>query len=238
MLMFPYANFLLDFERKHGDLTHQNSQENTRAAVIVETRPAFFLPRVIRNVMYFLGPRWNLYVFCREQSGAYVRASLPGWDVWYRRIAGSGSRLPRERYNQLMTSPGFWASFSESKLLVFQADSLLSSPGIDEFLDYDYAGAPYGRFDERYGANGGLSLRTRDVMLECLERFPPPPGEAEDQYFTETVRRLGRAMPDFETATRFSVESVYTAHPVGVHGTSKYFHSLEVAQKIIQAIPY
>lgn len=56
MLMFPYADFLLDFERKHGDLTHQNSSENTRAAVIVETRPGFFLPRVIRNVMYFLGP--------------------------------------------------------------------------------------------------------------------------------------------------------------------------------------
>jgi len=55
MLMFPYADFLLDFERKHGDLTHQNSPENTRAAVIVETRPGFFLPRVIRNVMYFLG---------------------------------------------------------------------------------------------------------------------------------------------------------------------------------------
>ena len=78
MLMFPYANFLLDFERKHGGQTHRNSPENTRAAVIVETRPDFWLPRVIRNVMYFLGPRWNLYVFCREESGAYAQASLPG----------------------------------------------------------------------------------------------------------------------------------------------------------------
>jgi hypothetical protein len=236
--MYPYANFLLDFERKHGDLTHRNSPENTRAAVIVETRPSFWLPRVIRNVMYFLGPRWNLYVFCREESGAYVRASLPDWDVCYRRVPGDGCRFLRGNYNQLMTFPGFWASFPENKLLVFQADSLLSSPGIDEFLDYDYAGAPFGLCDETYGANGGLSLRTRDVMLECLERVPYPPGEAEDWYFTEAVRAIGRAMPDFETATRFSLGSAYTVHPVGVHGTNQYLHSLEVALKITQAIPY
>jgi Protein of unknown function (DUF5672) len=236
--MFPYANFLLDFERKHGGLTHRNSPENTRAAVIIETRPDFFLPRVIRNVMYFLGPQWNLYVFCREEVGAYVHASLPGWDVWYRRVPGSGPRLSIGQYNQLLTLPGFWASFPEDKLLVFQADTLLSSPDIGEFLDYDYVGAPCGMFDEQYGANGGLSLRTRDVMLECLKRVPYPPGEAEDWYFTEAVRKIGRAMPDFETATRFSVESVYTAHPVGVHGTHQYWHSAEVAHKITQAIPY
>jgi Protein of unknown function (DUF5672) len=238
--MFPYADFLLDFERKHGDLTHRNSPENTRAAVIVETRPDFWLPRVIRNVMYFLGPRWNLYIFCREESGAYVQAALPGWDVWYRRVPGDGSRLPRGQYNQLMTFPGFWASFAESKLLVFQADSLLSSPDIDEFLDYDFIGGPWGRFDEFYYANGGLSLRTRDVMLECLERFPFPLGTGvnEDGYFTSAVRRLGRAMPDFETATRFAVESVYTAHPVGVHATNQYRTSLAVARQITQAIPY
>ena len=238
MLMFPYAHFLLDFERKHGGLTHQNSAENTRAAVIVETRPGFFLPRVIRNVMYFLGPRWNLYVLCREEAGAYVHASLPGWDVWYRRVPGSGSRLGTEDYSRLLTSPGFWASFPEPKLLVFQADSLLTSPDIDEFLGYDFVGAPFGRFDEQYSANGGLSLRTRDVMRECLDRFPPPPGEPEDRYFTEAVRQIGGAVPDLETATRFAVETVYTAHPVGVHGTNQYWHNLEVAHKITQAIPY
>jgi hypothetical protein len=236
--MFPYANFLLDFERKHAGLTHQNSPKNTRAAVIVETRPSFFLPRVIRNVMYFLGPRWNLYVFSREEAAAYVHGSLPGWEVWYRRVPGSGSRLAIEQYNQLMTFPGFWTSFPESKLLVFQADALLSSPNIDEFIDYDYVGAPFGAFNESYGANGGLSLRTRDVMLECLDRIPYPPGEAEDWYFTEAVRKIGGAIPDFETATRFSVESVYTAHPVGVHGTYQCWHSIEIAHKITQAIPY
>lgn len=167
-----------------------------------------------------------------------MQASLPGWEVWYRRLPGFGPKLLRENYNQLMMFPGFWASFPETKLLIFQADSLLSSPHIDQFLDYDYVGAPFGSFDENYGANGGLSLRTRDVMLECLKRFPPPQGEAEDAYFTPAVRRIGGAVPDFKTATRFSVESIYSAHPVGVHGTDKYFHSLEVARKITQAIPY
>jgi hypothetical protein len=75
-------------------------------------------------------------------------------------------------------------------------------------------------------------------MADCLTHFQPSPGEPEDVFFTNAVRQLGAVMPDFETATRFSVESVYTMHPVGVHGTDKYFHSVQVAQKITRAIRY
>src|SRR5579864_4130802 len=80
-MMYPYAEFLLDFDRKHGQRTHANAPENTRAAVIIEGRPFFFLPKVIKNAMFFLGPRWNLYVFCSELSHDYIQASLPGWDI-------------------------------------------------------------------------------------------------------------------------------------------------------------
>jgi hypothetical protein len=76
------------------------------------------------------------------------------------------------------------------------------------------------------------------VLSASTERFPPPQGENEDAYFTPTVRRIGGAMPDFETATRFSVESVYTTHPVGVHGTDRFYHDVQVAKKITRAISY
>jgi hypothetical protein len=237
-MLYPYAEFLIDFDRKHAAMAHQNCPENTRAAVLVETRPDFFLPKVIRNVMYFLGPRWNLHIICSEYCCGYLQKALPGWNVGITTIPTMGMRLLRSDYRAIKLSPNFWARFREEKVLVFEVDSLFSGPNVEEFISYDFVGAPCGRFDEHYVANGGLSLRTRQVMLDCLSRFSPEPGMPEDVFFTNAVRGLGGAMPDFETATRFSVESFYTAHPVGVHGTDKYYHSVEVAETITRAISY
>ena len=82
------------------------------------------------------------------------------------------------------------------------------------------------------------SLRTRQVMLDCLDSVALTPGATEDMYFTQAVRTIGGHMPDLETATHFSVESLYTVHPIGVHGTDKYYHSLDVAQKIVRETRY
>jgi hypothetical protein len=237
-MLYPYAEFLIDFDRKHTAMVHQNCPENTRAAVLVETRPGFFVPKVIRNVMYFLGPRWNLHIICSEHCSGYLQKALRGWHVGIETIPGMGLRLSRRDYRAMKMSPGFWMRFREDKLLIFEVDSLLSGPNVEDFIGYDLVGAPCGRFDEHYVANGGLSLRTRRVMLDCLSHFTPEPGIPEDVFFTNAARSLGAAMPDFETATRFSVESVYTAHPVGVHGTDKYYHNAQVAETITGAISY
>jgi Protein of unknown function (DUF5672) len=237
-MLYPYAEFLIDFDRKHAGMVHQNCPENTRAAILVETRQNFFTPKVIRNVMYFLGPRWNLHVICSKYSHGYLQGALPGWDVDIREVPGLEQRLSWGDYAAMKMSRDFWMRFRESKVLIFEPDSLLSGPNVEDFAGYDFVGAPCGPFDENYLANGGLSLRTRRVMLECLARFAPEPGIPEDVFFTRAVRALGAAMPDLETATRFSVESVYTTHPVGVHGTDKFYHSAQVAQQITRAISY
>jgi hypothetical protein len=237
-MLYPYAEFLMDFDRKHAAMVHQNCPENTRAAILVETRPHFFVPKVIRNVMYFLGPRWNLHIMSSEHSHGYLHEALRGWNVGITKVPSLGLRIARHDYRAMKLSRDFWMRFRESKLLIFEVDSLLSGPNVEDFIDYDFVGAPCGFSGEQYAANGGLSLRTRQVMLDCLSRFTPEPGIPEDVFFTNAVRNLGGKMPDYETATRFSVESIYTAHPVGVHGTDKYYHSAEVAEKITRSISY
>jgi hypothetical protein len=236
-MMYPYAEFLIDFAARHAALVHHNCPENTRAAVIVETRPLYFLPKVLRNVMYFLGARWNLHVLCGELSLDYVQRSLAEWSVRIVRLQGA-YRMSVEAYNKLLMSPEFWQLFAEERLLIFQSDALLVGANIAEFEAYDYIGAPCGRFDEQYIANGGLSLRSRRAMLQCLAQFRARDGIAEDVFFTESARRAGARLPDLDTASRFAVESLYTAHPVGVHGTDKCYHSVELAEKIIRGIAY
>jgi len=50
-MMYPYAKFLIDFDQRHSSLKHRNSPSNTKAAVIIESRPLFFLPMVLKNLM-------------------------------------------------------------------------------------------------------------------------------------------------------------------------------------------
>lgn len=236
-MMYPYADFLLDFDTRHAAFMHRNCPENSRAAVIVETRPLFFLPKVVRNVMYFLGERWNLHVVCGELSHEYVSRFLRGWDVHIVKLQGT-YRLSADGYNKLLTAPEFWQLFTEEKLLVFQSDALLAGANVAEFECYDYIGAPCGRFDEHFVANGGLSLRSRASMLKCLREFRAPEGMPEDVFYTESARRGAARLPNLDTASRFAVESLYTTHPFGVHGTDKCYHSVEVAEKIVRAIAY
>jgi hypothetical protein len=235
-MMYPYGEFLLDFHKKHGGLTHRNSAANTRAAIMIESRPNYFLPMVLRNTMFFLGPSWNLHIVCGDFSEPFIRRTTEAWSVSIIKM-NNVYRFARSQYNALLTARQFWERFTEEKLLIFQSDCILAGSNIDEFIQYDFIGAPSGPFDGEFIINGGLSLRTRSKMIECATRAVSR-GEPEDVFFSQALRQNGGALPDFDTACRFSVESIYKGHPVGVHGTDKYYHLTEVAEKIVRAIRY
>jgi hypothetical protein len=242
-MMSPYGEFLVDFERKHGDHTHRNDPGNTKAAIIVETRPLFFLPKVIRNVMYFLGPDWNLYVLTAGATVEFLHRSLPGWQVPIGRLPEAIltpiGGLELDTYTRLLCSPEFWRRFGEDKVLTFQTDTLLTGPRVGEYLGYDYIGAPCQLTQTGDCVlNGGLALRTRQLMLDCLVGARPAPDQPEDAFFTRRVRELGGTVPDFATAARFSIESHFVVQPLGVHGTDKFYHSIEMAERIVRAIEY
>lgn len=89
---------------------------------------------------------------------------------------------------------------------------------LDDWLEYDWVGAPWGMGD-RYGGNGGLSLRRVSSMILVLQHqqrqnFSDP----EDVWLTE---RLGH-LPNTKTANgtmsnRFSAEMIWSDEPLGYH---------------------
>ncbi len=92
-MIAPYARFLIDFDRQHGPLKHLNSPSNTRAAVIIENRALYFLPMVIRNVMFFLGSKWNLYSLSGEHSDKYVDGIASESDIHVMKLEGLATSL-------------------------------------------------------------------------------------------------------------------------------------------------
>ncbi|HTB72623.1 MAG TPA: DUF5672 family protein [Polyangiaceae bacterium] len=234
-MLYPYAKFLLEFDRRHGQLTHRNSPANTKAAVLIEGRPLYFLPMVLKNTMFFLGSTWNLHVIYSEFAEPYLEERLKDWDVNGVKLQGL-TRLSRPERDSLMKSSEFWKIFPEEKLLVFESNSVTCGSNIDAFLDYDFIGAPMGSA-ESFSLNGGFSLRSRRKLIESIVTGRDN-GEPEDEFFTRMMRQIGARTPDFGSACRFAVASDYEGHPVGVPATDEGLHSAEIAEKIVGRIEY
>lgn len=83
-------------------------------------------------------------------------------------------------------------------LLVFQTDSVLcanSRRAVDDFLAYDWVGAPWNPGGD-WGGNGGLSLRRVSRILDVLRlQERAHDSEPEDVWLTERLAHLPGACP-------------------------------------------
>lgn len=220
MVHHLYGDILHEFRRRYRDLVVSNAPGRHKAAVIVETRSAYFLPHVLTNAAYYLQNDWNLYVVHSPANQSFVAECLRSWNV--DTVTLNVPRLSTARYNELLMSDQFWDIFREEWVLVFQTDCLFCRPVADEFFNYGYIGAPCG--PDFSVLNGGFSLRHRPLMKraikECRERIQE---SVEDFFFTRAAALLNSRVPDVHTASRFSVESLFGDIPVGVHGTVKFY---------------
>ena len=191
-------------------------------AIIVETRKLDRLEWVANTVKHHLN--WPIRFFCSYESQNCIS------DV-------QKSIIPRDiNYSTILKDIEFWKDIEYEHVLVFQHDSFMLRSGIEEFLHYDYIGAPwywsYGDHkDKRYkdlkdfkqGGNGGFSLRKRSAMMKIISSNPPD-YEYEDMYFSNA---LSSDIP-VETKQRFAVESMFHPDPLGVHQIHRYLKSDEI----------
>lgn len=95
-------------------------------------------------------------------------------------------------------------------LLIFQTDSILcanSPQSINNWLDYDWVGAPWNP-NSRFGGNGGLSLRKVDAIIEVLRNQQRSfDSEPEDVWLTDRLgARPGAKMANGTSSLTFSGE--------------------------------
>eukprot|EP01013_Petalomonas_cantuscygni_P039462 TRINITY_DN70928_c0_g1_i1.p1 TRINITY_DN70928_c0_g1~~TRINITY_DN70928_c0_g1_i1.p1 ORF type:complete len:500 (+),score=97.40 TRINITY_DN70928_c0_g1_i1:146-1645(+) len=220
--------------------------EANRVAVIVEPRCSTHLERVIRIVMALLGPRhWNLHVWHSKESESCVLAQLQGME--YKRSVASEGNFDVMRYNALLRSEPFWQTIDgppDTKVLIFQTDSMVCRGGIEQFTPFDYIGAPWPEgwkesAPGELGGNGGTSLRGKEAMLDCVRnvslddvyRFRDESGigprgpfgglaAVEDLFFSNAIILRGRRMAPRPVALQFSSETINTPNSFAIH---KYY---------------
>ncbi|KAJ9131654.1 hypothetical protein NKR23_g11637 [Pleurostoma richardsiae] len=196
----------------------------SKVALLVENRAFPLLAPLMLHFMAVVPPDWrfrfmgsvdsvehlNKSVAIREQVNAgkldltYIPSNMS---------TGSQEEISRFLTNlwlyEVVLQPAEW-------LLIFQTDSILcaNSPrNLNEFLDYDWVGAPWNP-EGRFGGNGGLSLRRVSAIIDVLRHQERVPGsEPEDVWLADRLgHRPGAKLANGTVALTFSGE-MYPGKP-------------------------
>jgi hypothetical protein len=218
-----FKKYLKHMEVKLSNYTPLIPIDSEHFAVITEPRISEDMLPILKTFMYCLNEtnsniKWGLQIFHGIDNEDFIKEITKGWNVHLEKVEVND--FSKIEFNTYYKSLNFWERVKGKKVLCFQIDSILLRSGIDEFLEYDYIGAPWIKSKENYFVgNGGLSLRTKERMIELSKNYFAPTPEWEDIFFVKHLENKNVA--DVETAMKFSVEDVYSPNPLGIHNPIK-----------------
>jgi hypothetical protein len=200
-------------------------------AIIIEPREHPALEFVLQNFNDNLSDEWKFIIYHGSKNGEYAKniankifekdkVSFVNLNV---------ENLDRYTYSALFFDKSFYDNITEH-FLVFQTDSIICSKHkdlIDNFLNYDYVGAPWMN-DEGVG-NGGLSLRKKSKMLEIISKCKHKDENnnyvMEDRLFSDGCNDIPIYKPSVEEAKEFAIEGVLSNKSFGLHKSYDYLDS-------------
>ena len=205
--------------------------------VLIEFRIMPHLEFLIRNTIIKL-PSWSHTIVCGNINYEFIVNMCNNISTNIKIIKLDINNLTTSLYSELLMTTDFWNNFIGEKILLYQEDSILFHNKIEEFLKYDYIGAPWHHTqdDNAYGVgNGGFSLRSKNKMIECIEKIKPTDlklGKSTIRYLKRTNSTcipedvyFSKSLIDFNLgivskkhhALKFSQESVISINPLGGH---------------------
>ena len=205
-------------------------------AVFIEYKCIPHVEFIIRNAIHRLGKKWSYTIICGNENHEFMINLCKSISTSIHVIKTNYEKMNETEYNRLLTSLYFWNLLHGTKILIYKKDSFIYKSNIDEFMNWDYISAPFPlnqkNTPENIG-NGGLSLRTRQSMIDVIHRKKTnevvydssvlkymirygvhcPP---EDLYFSKVLSELeiGR-VADKKTSTFFSSNFLYNPDSFG-----------------------
>ena len=140
-------------------------------AVLIEFRLLSHLSFIIKNAIYRLGSNWAFTIVCGNNNYDYLVNLKKNINRDIRIIRLDIDNMTREDYSIMLLSSDFYKRFHGEKLLIYQEDTIILKALPPYFLQFNYIGAP---FSNKEIGNGGLSLRSRNTMIQICERFFDP----------------------------------------------------------------
>ena len=192
------------------------------SAIMIEPRKHLAYEFVLLNFLKNLSSEWQFHLFVGNDNELYVRTivnKIPDNNRICIHNIGI-KNLTYTEYNKLLIEPFIYSFIPTETFLIFQTDCIINPSYkhlINEFLDYDYVGAPW-KSNGQVG-NGGLSLRKKTKMLEIINNKKWNGSINEDYFFSYYP---GMNKPTLNQAKTFSIETIFHEHSFGIHNCWRY----------------
>ncbi|KAI8634893.1 hypothetical protein F5Y19DRAFT_469943 [Xylariaceae sp. FL1651] len=190
----------------------------SKVALLIENRALPSLAPLLLHFVAVVPPDWRFRFMGSQDSVASlnrshaVRAQVAAGKLDLTLIPSNMSTNGQEMISRFLTSLWLYETVLRPAewLLVFQTDSILcanSRRNLNDYLDYDWVGAPWDP-NGRFGGNGGLSLRRVSSIIEVLrDQVRANGSEPEDVWLTERLgHRPGARMANGSLSLTFSGE--------------------------------
>ena len=196
-------------------------------AVFLEFRSFPHSEFIIRNAIIKLGEEWCHTIICGNNNYDYMVSLCNKIAENIRVIKLDIDNIDdMELYNKILTSTSFWEMLQGEKILIHQEDSCIFKTNIQDYIHFDYIGAPWNTDKEWVqksglkipAGNGGFSLRTRKLMINIIQNYSRDPKDNEDVYFSRMIQdhNLG-IFPSVDDAYNFSSEGIVSRNSFGGH---------------------
>ncbi|KAI9833828.1 MAG: hypothetical protein M1826_006351 [Phylliscum demangeonii] len=229
------AQHILDVPRITLDF-HPARYNESKVALLIENRAIASIAPLTLHMISVVPPDWRFRFMGSAESIALMNASVAIQrqvqigKLDLTEIPSNMSTAGQEMISRFLTTLWLYETVLQPAewLLIYQTDSILcanSQRSLNDWLDYDWVGAPWSP-SSRWGGNGGLSLRRVSAIVDVLRnQNRRPDSEPEDVWLTS---RLGHR-PNAKTANGtvsliFSGENWYREKPMGYHtgGTGRF----------------
>ncbi|KAH7389034.1 hypothetical protein BKA64DRAFT_679640 [Cadophora sp. MPI-SDFR-AT-0126] len=252
MLIFLTTHEDLVVKTKNLFDTAQNSfahgKVGSNVALIIDTKYTKKLVPLILHYHSVLGPDWPIVFYTSQETSDLhfsPETAVNQSAIWQRAVGNRAIDvriLPadvdltqRDAVNLFLSRRWLWEQMAPAQhVLLFQADSMIcgnSYRRIEDWLKYDYVGAPVSPFNQPAPIlfNGGLSLRNRTMILDILnegnslEEDSKKKGRigGEDMWFSRKMAARGAKLPDYQEALGFACQKDWhismVPEPLGYH---------------------
>ncbi|KAI8824044.1 uncharacterized protein EV422DRAFT_518715 [Fimicolochytrium jonesii] len=207
----------------HLELNH------TKLALLVEQRALMNMAPILLHYMATVPDDWPFHVMHTAANAHIFQESYA-----LRKYVKTGklnlTLMPAHiilrnapDVSAFLTKTWLWDQFPAAEhIFFFQLDAMICSNSpqtIDDYIQFDWVGAPWPHFPHLRGGNGGFSMRRKSRMLRCLrDRKWNPGDQPEDVWFTECMQSYPDAhMPTLEQGRAWAVEGYDNPGYLGIH---------------------
>ena len=223
----------------------QLNDVNKYTAVIIEITKHNALSFVLQQFFDNLTDEWNFVIIHGNDNKTYLenilnlqfKDHIHRFQLIHLFVNEILKNIKKNNnYDYIWKYKGIYDYIPTETFLIFNTKSIILSENkhlINDFLDYDYVGAPWGN---EFVGNGGLSIRKKSKMLQIIEVCDFNE-QNEDEFFCfQDKVFLNR--PSFEKARQFSVETVFHESPFGIHNCyNENYLSIENLNYLVNRYP-